>query len=259
MFMSVVKKNLKSIVAATMGLLHFAWLALPFFSVRIIARLSANGYRSITGANAFATIWMILALVGAISLLLLGGYLVLRGFLNNEKMPVALGSFSFTKLLNFIHLGYAGSCFLAFIGCCIFSLSYGASLGIGSVVMMLLSSGSVVALFILEKKGVLASEQAAPAAPSVKVVYSCSQCGAPSKAGVAFCSQCGGRIVATLPVKYVCSGCGAASDGTVAFCSQCGGRIVMQESPAHFCSSCGTAASETAAFCPYCGGPVIHN
>lgn len=276
MFMSVLKKNLKSFVAATMGLLHFILMALPFRSVKLkvvsATRSSVSGYKclsagEITGGG-FQVFCEILALLAAIGLLLLGSYLIVRAFLKNDKLPKQ----PFSKIMNFVHLGYAASCFLVFVSCVIVALAnsssteaFGATislkvgLGIGVILLMLLSAGSVVALYILEKKGIFAGEKEEPRKPSVKITYACSQCGAPSAAGIAFCGNCGGKIKASLPVEYACSRCGDPSDGTVAFCSKCGGQITAKPTPDHFCSNCGKTADADSAFCGDCGGAIIHN
>lgn len=278
--MSIVKKNLKSLVAATLGLLHFILMALPFRAVKLQVisanKTSVSGYKCLTTGGitggGFQIFCEVLALLAAIGLLALGGYLVVRAFLKNDKMPAGFGKLTFSKLMNFVHLGYAGSCFLVFVSCVIVSLAnsssaeaFGATvslkvgLGIGVILLTLLSVGSVVALFILEKKGMFAGDVEEPRKASVKITYACSQCGAPAAAGAAFCGNCGGKIKASLPVEYACSQCGDPSDGTVAFCSKCGGQITAKPTPDHFCSNCGAPSTADSAFCGDCGGAIIHN
>lgn len=280
MFMSVLKKNLKSFVAATIGLLHFILMALPFRAVKLkvvsATKTAVSGYKCLTtgaiSGGGFQIFCEVLALLAAIGLLALGGYLVVRAFIKSDKLPAGFGKLSFSKLMNFVHLGYAGACFLVFVSCIIVSLAnsssaeaFGATvslkigLGIGVILMFLLGTGSVVALFLLEKKGVFAGEKEEPRKASVKITYACSQCGTPAAAGAAFCGACGGKIKAFLPVEYACSQCGDPSDGTVAFCSKCGGQIVAKPTPDHFCSNCGVAADADSAFCGDCGGAIIHN
>ena len=275
MFMSVLKKNLKSFVAATIGLLHFILMALPGYTMKndfTGIRNSASSYRclrnEILRAGGFLAFSEIVALLAAIGLLALGGYLVVRAFIKSDKLPAGFGKLSFSKLMNFTHLGYAATTVLVLLSNIIavaatnpLAKLVGAkfSVGIGVILMFLLGTGSVVALFLLEKKGIFAGEKEEPRKASVKITYACSQCGTPAAAGAAFCGACGGKIKAFLPVEYACSQCGDPSDGTVAFCSKCGGQIAAKPTPDHFCSNCGVAADADSAFCGDCGGAIIHN
>ena len=278
-FMSTLKKNLTAFIAATLGLFHFILLAIPYCGQYV--KLGAQSVRDhISGygamgedmtmldAGGFAVFTQIITLLAAISLLLVGAYLVVRAFLKGKAdLPGGFGAFSFEFLCRILLLAYAGASFLTFLACIIVSIAntgsgatfssyltyrYGVSIGFGPILGVLLSAGGVVAPLLLKKLGVLketapaeaapvnaAPVNAAPAAPVYEApaapIYTAPA--APEKAK--FCSNCGtpledgalfcsGCGTKLAPPVYACSQCGAPSAEGIAFCSQCGGKIVQK-------------------------------
>ena len=238
-FLSALKKNLSAFSATSIGILHFFLLALPFGGdfARSEGRKSVilvSGYQSMSSdiayldAGGFAVFAQTITLITAISLLLLGSYLLVRYFLPEAgNLPDRFGDFTFRKLCGYGLLGYAGCSLLVLLAVIILSAAnvgsnvannqlvrYGFSIGIGPIFGVLLSGGNIFALWFLTRKGL-------PAEPDPRF---CSVCGAVLERNAAFCSRCGTKVE-TEPV-YACCQCGAASKAGVAFCSQCGGRII---------------------------------
>lgn len=238
-FLSLLKKNLVAFSAATVGLFHFLLLALPFGGdfARSGGRKNVfliSGYRSMgqdvayLDAGGLAVFAQIVTLLAAISLLLLGAYLIAKIFLpQSSNLPEGFGGMTFRKLCGYGLVGYAGCCLLVLLTSLIVSIAnsgsttafdqvvhYGFSMGIGPILAVLLSSGNVFALWFLNQKGLTADHT-----PNF-----CAFCGEKLSLGAVYCSACGAKV--ETEVTYACSHCGLPSDADSAFCSQCGGRIV---------------------------------
>lgn len=286
--MDILKKNYKALTAAFLGLFHFILLAIPFAS----AFVKTVGYSKSEGVSGyiclgsqmgelkvgiFLQIAQILFLIAAIGLLLIGAYMLLSAFLGDKiNLPQSFGPISPTYLYTWIHLGYAVTGILMFVATVVVSIantksqdfygyttSAGVAIGVGSILGFVLSVGSFVGVFLLEKKGIMgnggASQSSGPrrveAVPRAR--FACSQCGQTAQRGSAFCSKCGGKVVEVVPTKPVCVACGAPAKRGDAFCSLCGGKIeeVAQTKPV--CESCGAPAKKGDAFCSLCGGKIV--
>lgn len=282
--MDILKKNYKAFTAAFLGLFHFILLAIPFVSafVKMSGMSQSQGVSGYTclgshmgelSGGVFLLIAQILFLIAAIGLLLIGAYMLLSAFLGDKiNLPESFGPISPTYLYTWIHLGYAAAGVLMFLATVIVSIantqsaeyySAGIAIGFGSILGFLLSVGSFVGVFLLEKKGIMgncgASQSGGPrrveAVPRVR--FACSQCGQTAQRGSAFCSKCGGKVVEVVPTKPVCVACGAPAKRGDAFCSLCGGKVeeVAQTKPV--CDSCGAPAKKGDAFCSLCGGKIV--
>lgn len=282
--MDILKKNYKAFTAAFLGLFHFILLAIPFVSA-FVKMTGMSQSKGVSGyiclgsqmgelkVGVFLLIAQILFLVAAIGLLLIGAYMLLSSFLGDQlNLPQSFGPISPTYLYTWIHLGYAATGILMFLATVVVSIantqsgeyySAGISIGIGSILGFVLSAGSFVGVFLLEKNGIMgnggASQSGGPrrveAVPRVR--FACSQCGQTAQRGSAFCSKCGGKVVEVVPTKPVCVACGAPAKRGDAFCSLCGGKVeeVAQTKPV--CESCGAPAKKGDAFCSLCGGKIV--
>lgn len=286
--MDILKKNYKAFTAAFLGLFHFILLAIPFVSA--FAKMggesesqSVSGYTCLgshmgeLSGGIFLLIAQILFLIAAIGLLLIGAYMLVSAFLGDKiNLPQSFGPISPTYLYTWIHLGYAAAGVLMFLATVIvsiantetqelfgYTMSAGISIGFGSILGFVLSAGSFVGVFLLEKNGIMgnggASQSGGPrrveAVSRARLV--CSQCGQTAQRGSAFCSKCGGKVVEVVPTKPVCVACGAPAKRGDAFCSLCGGKVeeVAQTKPV--CESCGAPAKKGDAFCALCGGKIV--
>lgn len=276
-----VKKNLRWIVCAFLGLFHFVLLAMPFITAYAkysgdSETQSQSGYKTLSfeimeelDAGVLVSLLQILLLIVAIVLLLLGAYVLVKAFLGdmisskaNFELPESFGPLKVKGLCNITYLVYAAVNVLLFLSGVLVSLMnsdsfMGVKIGlypsVGSYLMLILSVGSFVALTIVEMKH--------PELLSTDTrKFACGNCGAPAKSGTAFCQVCGGQVTEVAPAPklvYFCENCNTAAKQGTAFCSACGGRIVAAPKPAYACENCNTPAKEGVAFCSKCGGRII--
>lgn len=273
--MDFVKKNFKGIVAAFLGLLHFVLLAFPFIGVfakgmGMSETKNMSGYdcfgdamKAIETGGGFMQFALIVFLIVAIAMLLIGLYLLLASFLGNKiKLPTDV----IGKLCTLIHMGYAGSSLLVLWAAIVVSIANtkteefmgitmtaGVSIGFGVIFAVLLAIGSCVAVWIIEKKGLMGISGAG----ETKSRFACVQCGEVAKKGSAFCCKCGGQVVEIIPTKPMCTVCGAPAKKGDVYCAKCGGKIEEIPLTKPVCEACGAPAKNDAKFCSLCGGKIV--
>jgi len=280
-----VKKNLRWIVCAFLGLFHFILLSFPYASAfasygKEKESMGFSGYAimgddfSEADAGFIASFFQTLTLICAVFLLILGAYILVNKFFGeiikktaNIDLPLEFGAFKVKNVCNLTLFIYGVLNILVFLSILIvcmsnsqsaFGIKVGISPSIGIFFALLLSIGGFFGLRYVEKKIPGFTDM-----PLKK--YACEKCGEPSATGVSFCTKCGGKIVEIIPVpapEYVCEACKAPSKPGVAFCSKCGGKIVeIVPDPAkeisYVCDKCGAPSKEGAKFCTKCGGNII--
>lgn len=213
--MDTVKKNLRWIVGAFLGLFHFILLAIPYASA--FASFGSekqsegiSGYTTLSefgdlDAGFLVVLFQILALICAVVLLLSSAYVLVKTFFGEQiaaktkfNMPDAFGPVEVKQVASLALLGYAavnGAVFLSTVIVSIantqsmFGISAGIGLGFGVFLAVILSFGAFFGLRFVEKK--YPEWFGGEPAP----IFACEQCGEPAKATVAFCSKCGGKII----------------------------------------------------------------
>ena len=261
-----VKKNLKWIAGAGLGLFHFIFMALSFITVGSgYFSLGLTGYDSLSfdnydGANMGFIIPLlhILTLIAGIVLLAVSAYILIGELAANINLPDSFGGLKVKALGNLTWLIWGGINAALFLFAVIFCIANEYTTpGIGAYLMLILNVGGVVALVVLEKKmphlfadnGVAGGRR-----------FVCGNCGANAKAGSAFCQVCGGQVVEVAPppqMIYFCENCRKPAKQGVPFCSACGGRIVCAPKPVFVCEVCNSPSKPGVAFCSKCGGRII--
>ena len=277
--MEKIKSNLAHVICAGFGLLNFIFFALPYLS-KFASGYGQSIVERVSGYWLLGNIWetdflgimsgiiQILVLIASIGLLAWGVLSLLKALGIFEAFPNKVGPFEAKKISTLAVLGYAALNVLFFIFLVLFSITnsesgYGISYGFrpsfGVVIVLLLIIGAVVALFLLEKKGIL-GEGSGFSSDAVSYTYTCKNCGKKAKATDKFCSVCGGEIEKKQVFKeeYVCAACGKKAKAADKFCNICGGviekRIVVKKE--YVCENCGKKAKATDKFCSVCGGAI---
>ena len=271
-----IKKNLKWLVGAFLGLFHFVWLAIPFANAFVAydGKSQSEGISGYTvigeefaalDAGFLASLFQALALGAAVLLLAISAYMIIKNIFGIELPEKLADIVNVKKVGDYTLLVYGALNVLVFISIIIVCLcntrslmgmSAGIGMSFGTILVTLLSAGSAGFFMYLEKKNpdMLAGSSAK---------YVCQQCGAPAKAGAAFCASCGGAVVEVAPqpkapkMQFVCQQCGEVFKKEAAFCSKCGGKVEAQLPPVWCCENCGDVVKEGVAFCSKCGGKII--
>ncbi len=274
--MNNIKKNLKWLVCAFLGLFHFVWLAIPYATAFVSYGKNSmsegiSGYDTMgvgftqLDAGFLTALFQGLALVVAILMLAISAYILVKEFFGIDLPDKIAGPWDMKTLCSYALMAYAALNVLVLISLIIASLantesrwgaSTGIGLGFGIFLTLILSAGSFGAFFYMEKKNpeLLASNSSK---------YVCSQCGAAAKEGNAFCASCGGAVVKVEPqpkapkMEYVCQQCNEKYKKEVAFCSKCGGKVEAQAPAVWCCENCGELSKEGVAFCSKCGGKIV--
>ena len=278
--LSTVKKNLRWIVCAFLGLFHWILLSFPYASLyasdgKNSEDILFSGYAirnemfGLLDAAGIPAFFHLLNIILVIVMLLISIYILTKVFLGDLikkltkiELPDAIGPAKIKFVCNCCLLVYAVLNILVCIGLIIVCIAntqsfrgatVGVAPGFGTFFSLVLSIGAIIGLKIVEEKF-----------PEFKggniKKYVCEACGEASKEGSAFCQKCGGKIVEVAPAPkttYICDGCGAKSKAGVAFCSKCGGKIVAHVEETYQCENCGASSKAGSAFCTKCGGKII--
>ena len=283
--MEKIKSNLSYILCASLGLMHFIFMAFRFLGVFVKyngereGEKFCNGYGlmklgSFEGSDGaflavFAGLLQIVLLLLAIGLLAYGVMGLLKGLGVFEQFPERVGKFDAKKLAELAMLAYVATLtvilMFLLVWCLLntetskwgsYKLRSGFSVGWGLYVTLLLSGSVAACPFVLP---MLIPELGNGNGPQVS--YHCAQCGKKAGKNEKFCSVCGGAVVAeeVKQYNYVCAGCGKKAKKTDKFCSACGGAIEAVEVKhyEHVCAGCGKKAKKTDKFCNVCGGAIV--
>jgi hypothetical protein len=153
--------------------------------------------------------------------LILGGFLVLDAFYNQNLYYVTENGFSYGVAYNY---GAAATVLI---------IPY---LIVGGLMLFdLMRKGAIapIAKFAAPKAGT-ASPQAGVAQPMAAAAMTCPSCGVPVTQADTFCPSCGARLQAApapmpTPVaaggSKVCNNCGTANPSGFVFCKRCGNKL----------------------------------
>lgn len=275
-----VKRNTRWLVCAFLGVFHFVILAMN--TIAAFAKMGGksesqgfSGYETLgetlldskLDGGVFLFICQLFILIAAIAMLIAAAVIIIKEFFG-VNIPASFGPIKLKTVGNITHLVYAALHILLFIAIIVVCIANGETekfLGqtyktgvrpaFGFFFSLILSIGSFVGLYFLEKK---VSGFSGESVSSAKVEYVCESCGTSAKKGAAFCSACGGKVVTRVTpaaaATHYCSKCGATALAGASFCVKCGGAVVENDTPK--CPNCGNIIKEGAVFCGVCGSKL---
>ncbi len=275
-----VKRNTRWLVCAFLGIFHFVILAMN--TIAAFAKSGGksesqgfSGYETLgetlldseLDGGVFLFICQLFILIAAIAMLIAAAVIIIKEFFG-VSIPDSFGPVKLKSIGNITYFAYAALHILLLIAVIVVCIANGETekfLGqtyktgvrpaFGFFFSLILSIGSFVGLYFLEKK---VPGFTGEGTSSAKIAYVCESCGTSAKKGAAFCTKCGGKVVTRVTpaatATHYCSKCGATASAGAGFCAKCGGAVVENDIPK--CPNCGAIVKEGAAFCGVCGNKL---